>query len=144
MGNFDENLIDHLKKIQNKSSSCLHSRININISKEELDRIIYSLNKTNIDENYITYTKIIYNDRSNVNKDIDIIKIYRDDGVRYCKILYDKKLNRYRFVNLTKEHEKVCECVFESIDDALKDLDRFKSEGKVIKYEYVQFKEANE
>lgn len=144
MGNFDENLIAHLKKIQNESSSCLHSRININISKEELDRIIYSLNKTNVDENYITYTEIIYNSGSSVNKDIDIIKIYRDDGLRYCKILYDKRLKGYRFVNLTKEHEKVCECVFETIDDALKDLDRFKSEGKVIKYEYVQFKEANE
>lgn len=144
MGNLDENLIDHLKKIQGDSSSCLDSRINISISKEELDRIIYSLTKTNIDENYITYTQIIYNDRSIVNKDIDIIKIYKVEGVRYCKILYDKRLKRYRFVNLTKEHEKICECVFKTIGDALKDLDRFKSEGQIIKYEHIQFKEVDE
>ena len=38
----------------------------------------------------------------------------------------------YSFVNLTKEH--ICPCKFESVDDALKDIDEKINSGEVIKY----------
>lgn len=38
----------------------------------------------------------------------------------------------YSFINLTKEH--VCPCKFNSIDDALKDMNRLKGCGKIINY----------
>lgn len=40
-------------------------------------------------------------------------------------IMKNKSDETYSFINLTKEH--ICPCKFNSIDDALKDMDRLKS-----------------
>lgn len=47
-------------------------------------------------------------------------------------IMLNKSDNTYSFVNLTKEH--ICSCKFESIDEALKDMDNQIKQGKVIRY----------
>lgn len=47
-------------------------------------------------------------------------------------IMLNKSDNTYSFVNLTKEH--ICPCKFESIDEALKDMDNQIKQGKVIRY----------
>ncbi len=38
----------------------------------------------------------------------------------------------YSFINLTKEH--ICPCRFNSVNDALRDMDRLKDSGKIIDY----------
>lgn len=47
-------------------------------------------------------------------------------------IMQNKSDNTYSFINLTKEH--ICSCRFNSIEDALKDMDIRIKEGTVIKY----------
>lgn len=47
-------------------------------------------------------------------------------------IMKNKSDETYSFINLTKEH--ICPCKFNSIDDALKDMDRLKNCGKIINY----------
>ena len=47
-------------------------------------------------------------------------------------IMKNKSDGTYSFINLTKEH--ICPCKFNSIDDALKDMDRLKDRGKIINY----------
>lgn len=47
-------------------------------------------------------------------------------------IMKNKSDGTYSFINLTKEH--ICPCKFNSINDALKDMDRLKDCGKIINY----------
>ena len=47
-------------------------------------------------------------------------------------IMKNKSDGTYSFINLTKEH--IGPCKFNSIDDALKDMDRLKDCGKIINY----------
>ena len=47
-------------------------------------------------------------------------------------IMKKKSDGTYSFINLTKEH--ICPCKFNSIGDALKDMDRLKDCGKIINY----------
>lgn len=47
-------------------------------------------------------------------------------------IMKNKCDGTYSFINLTKEH--ICPCKFNSIDDALKDMNRLKDCGKIINY----------
>lgn len=47
-------------------------------------------------------------------------------------IMKNKSDRTYSFINLTKEH--ICPCKFNSINDALKDMDRLKDCGKIINY----------
>lgn len=47
-------------------------------------------------------------------------------------IMKNKSDGTYSFINLTKEH--ICPCKFNSIDDALKDMDRLKDCGEIINY----------
>ncbi|MCR5319097.1 MAG: hypothetical protein K6E22_12795 [Treponema sp.] len=43
---FKENLINHLEKVQSESRTILSTRIKLNISREELDYIVYLLRRT--------------------------------------------------------------------------------------------------
>lgn len=47
-------------------------------------------------------------------------------------LIKHKKDNKFSYVNLTKEH--ICPCKFDTIEDALADMDRLISKGKIIKY----------
>lgn len=47
-------------------------------------------------------------------------------------IMKNKSDETYSFINLTKEH--ICSCKFNSINDALKDMNRLKDCGKIISY----------
>lgn len=52
------------------------------------------------------------------------IKIWRDDGEFEIMICRNKSDNTFSFVNLTKAH--ICTCRFDTVEDALKDLDKTK------------------
>ena len=43
-----------------------------------------------------------------------------------------KNKDCFSFVNITKGH--ICNCVFSSEEEAIKDLDRYKELGKIINY----------
>lgn len=47
-------------------------------------------------------------------------------------VMKNKVDNTYSFINLTKEH--ICPCKFESIDDALKDMDEKVENGEINYY----------
>lgn len=47
-------------------------------------------------------------------------------------IMKNKSDGTYSFINLTKEH--ICPCKFNSIDEALKDMDKLKDCGKILNY----------
>ena len=48
------------------------------------------------------------------------------------KVRNAKFMKGNSFINLTKEH--ICPCNFESVDDALKDIDEKIKSGEVIRY----------
>lgn len=47
-------------------------------------------------------------------------------------IMKNKSDGTYSFINLTKEH--ICPCKFNSINEALKDMDKLKDCGKILNY----------
>lgn len=50
-------------------------------------------------------------------------------------LLRHKGTDKYSFVNLTKWH--ICKCVFDSVDEAMKDIEDRKAKGLLIDYEIV-------
>jgi hypothetical protein len=51
-------------------------------------------------------------------------------------LLRHKDTDKYSFVNLTKGH--ICKCVFDSVDEAMKDIEDRKVKGLLIDYEIVE------
>ena len=51
-------------------------------------------------------------------------------------LLRHKGTDKYSFVNLTKRH--ICKCVFDSVDEAMKDIEDRKAKGLLIDYEIVE------
>lgn len=47
-------------------------------------------------------------------------------------IMKNKSDGTYSFVNLTKMH--ICQCKFESVSEAIADMDRRVKEGTILKY----------
>ena len=67
-----------------------------------------------------------------------IIVTKPDDTIRIVKILYDKKLNGYRFVNLTEGKEHICTCVFNTEEGAIADLEDHIKRGLVKSYKKIK------
>ena len=44
--------------------------------------------------------------------------------------MYDKTDQKYHFVNMTKNH--ICSYGFDTIDDAIYDMEKLKSNGEII------------
>jgi hypothetical protein len=68
-------------------------------------------------------------------KRLDSIVVERPEDIVVVNIMYDKSTNKYAFVNLTKKH--ICECRFDTYDNAIEDLEKHKQEGKVLDWYYV-------
>lgn len=51
-------------------------------------------------------------------------------------LLRHKGTDKYSFVNLTKGH--ICKCVFDSVDEAMKDIEDRKAKGLLVDYEIVE------
>jgi hypothetical protein len=51
-------------------------------------------------------------------------------------LLRHKGTDKYSFVNLTKGH--ICKCLFDSVDEAMKDIEDRKVKGLLIDYEIVE------
>ena len=57
------------------------------------------------------------------NEDLDVL------------LLRHKNTDKWSYVNLTKGH--ICSCIFDSIEDAIKDMDERKEKGLLLDYEVV-------
>ena len=68
---------------------------------------------------------------------IDVLKflVTRPDDTVLVYLMKNKNDNTYSYVNITKGH--ICPCRFSSIRDAIKDMDRLKEKGKIVRYEYT-------
>lgn len=71
-----------------------------------------------------------------------IYKVIRPKDIVFVSIMKRKENNKYSFVNLTKSH--ICKCQFNSIEEALNDMDTYIKDGKVIKYEKVNLEDIYE
>ena len=61
-----------------------------------------------------------------------VFRVNRPKDSVMVAIIPHKNNGKYSFVNLTKNH--ICPCEFNNVDDAIADMDRLKSEGKIISY----------
>ena len=50
-------------------------------------------------------------------------------------LLRHKGTDKYSFVNLTKGH--ICKCIFDSVDEAMKDIEDRKAKGLLVDYEII-------
>ena len=68
---------------------------------------------------------------------IDILKflVTRPDDTVLVYLMKNKSDDTYSYVNITKGH--ICSCRFLSVADAIKDMDRLKEKGKIIRYEHT-------
>lgn len=62
----------------------------------------------------------------------NIYLVQRTNGNVIVSIMRNKSDNTYSFVNLTKGH--ICPCRFDSIEDAVKDMDEKILNGDIVKY----------
>lgn len=62
----------------------------------------------------------------------NIYLVQRKSGNVMVSIMRNKSDNTYSFVNLTKGH--ICSCRFDSVEDAVKDMDEKILNGEIIGY----------
>lgn len=68
------------------------------------------------------------------------IIVHKHDADLDVLLLKHKGTTQYSFVNLTRAH--ICPCRFDSIDEALKDLEARKHDGSICGYEIIEMKHA--
>ena len=61
--------------------------------------------------------------------------VYKQSGNVEVLLLPHKETGKFSFINLTKGH--ICSCQFDSIKDAIHDMDNRKSKGLLDSYEIV-------
>lgn len=61
--------------------------------------------------------------------------VEKDGGGVMVSIMYNRMDNKYHFVNLTKDH--ICTCGFDSVNNAVNDMEKLKSAGKIIDYHKI-------
>lgn len=62
----------------------------------------------------------------------NVYLVQRKNGNVIVSIMRNKSDNTYSFLNLTKNH--ICPCRFDSVEDAVKDMDEKILNGEIIKY----------
>lgn len=62
----------------------------------------------------------------------NIYLVQRKNGNVIVSIMRNKSDGTYSFVNLTKNH--ICPCRFDSVEDAVKDMDKKILNGEIIGY----------
>lgn len=59
----------------------------------------------------------------------------REKGTVIVTIMYNRADEKYHFVNLTHGH--ICKCAFNSVNDAILDMEKQKKEGLLIDYKKI-------
>lgn len=76
------------------------------------------------------------------NNETKRLVIERDKDTVEVLLLPNKDGKGYQYINLTKGH--ICSCVFPTMEDALKDLERFQNLGKIKSWIEIPDKEKLE
>ena len=66
----------------------------------------------------------------NENRSKKTYLVKRPEDSDIVSIMYDKTDQKYHFVNMTKNH--ICSYGFDTIDDAIYDMEKLKSNGEII------------
>lgn len=66
-------------------------------------------------------------------------RVFKPSGTVDVLILKHKGTNEYSFVNLTKGH--ICPCRFQSLDEAIADLEQQKNDRKIFNYWILEAEE---
>ena len=61
--------------------------------------------------------------------------VTRPDDTVLVYLMKNESDNTYSFVNITRWH--IYQCSFQSIREAVADMNRLKEEGKIIRYEFT-------
>ncbi len=72
----------------------------------------------------------------------NIYLVQRKSGNVVVSIMRNKSDGTYSFVNLTKNH--ICPCRFDSVEDAVKDMDEKILNGEIIGYFKLKEMKKNE
>ena len=64
------------------------------------------------------------------------VEVFRADGTFEVLLLKHKGVEKFSFVNITKGH--ICPCIFNSEKEALDDLEKYKSNGKIKSYKVLE------
>nr|DAF82124.1 MAG TPA: hypothetical protein [Bacteriophage sp.] len=72
----------------------------------------------------------------------NIYLVQRTNGNVIVSIMRNKSDNTYSFVNLTKGH--ICPCRFDSIEDAVKDMDEKILNGEIVEYFMLEEMKKND
>jgi hypothetical protein len=64
-----------------------------------------------------------------------LYRVIRDDAVLFVYIMYNRADGKYHFVNFTHNH--ICPCAFDTIEDAVKDLEEYKQVQKIRDYQKI-------
>ena len=62
----------------------------------------------------------------------NIYFVKRQQGDVLVSIMYNRTDKKYHFVNLSKGH--ICSCGFETINDAILDMEHYKNNGMIDAY----------
>lgn len=69
------------------------------------------------------------------HEELSMWRIFRKDGIIFAYIMYNRADGKYHFVNFTHNH--ICECGFDTIEDAVADLEQYKKDEKIIDYQKI-------
>lgn len=72
----------------------------------------------------------------------NVYLVQRKNGNAVVSIMRNKSDDTYSFVNLTKNH--ICSCRFDSIEDAVKDMDEKILNGEIIGHFKLEEMKKNE
>ena len=62
--------------------------------------------------------------------------VYKPNETIEVLLLPHKNTNKYSFVNITKGH--ICSCVFNSINEAIEDMEERKKKGLINRYRRIK------
>ena len=61
--------------------------------------------------------------------------VYKENETLDVLLLKYKDSDTYSFINLTKGH--ICSCVFNTVEDAIKDIEQRKKDGLLLDYKII-------
>ena len=69
------------------------------------------------------------------HEELVLYRVIREDGILFVYIMYNRADSKYHFVNITHNH--ICPCGFDTVEDAVKDLEDYKQKEKIKDYQKI-------
>ena len=78
----------------------------------------------------------MYGERFLGSKSMNYYCVIREDSTVVVSIMYNRADGKYHFVNLTHDH--ICECGFDTVEDAVADMEKLRLEGKITEWKEIK------